>query len=86
MSLALGFNISDLLIGETIIATFLISDAPTGPAGLAQFDDNSNDVIYFSGSIDRVSVVPIPGSGGLMLSGLIFMAIARYRKKFGKVA
>jgi hypothetical protein len=85
VSLALGFNISDLLIGETIIATFLISDALTGPAGLAQFDVNSNDVIYFSGSIDRVSVVPLPGSGGLMLSSLILMAVGRYRKKYGKV-
>jgi len=83
VSMALGFDIDDWLDGETIIVTFLISDTLVGPAALAQFDGldtAQSDGVYFSGSIDRVSVIPIPGSGGLFLSGLIFMAITRYRK------
>jgi len=88
VSLALGFDIDNWLIGETIIATFLISDALVGPAALAQFDlgdTSQSDGIYFSGSIDRASVIPIPGAGGLMLSGLVFLAVARRRKKIQDV-
>jgi len=85
VSLALGFNIVDWLAGETIVASFLIADTWNGQAGLAQFDVtdvNKTDGLYFSASIENIGVIPIPGTGGLMLSGLILMAVARYRQKF----
>lgn len=83
VSLALGFNVSNWLAGETVIVTFLIADAMNDLAGLAQFDGIGDDgqAIYFSGSIENIGVIPIPGSAGLMLSALVLMTVARYRKK-----
>jgi len=81
VSLALGFEITNWLVGETIIATFLISEALNGQAGLGQFDTLTDDVLYFSGSVENIGVIPIPGSAGLMLSGLVLLAVARYRRK-----
>ena len=84
VSLALGFDINDWMDGQTILARFLISGSANsllGGAGLAQHDAASarnDDVFYFSGS---VSVVPIPGSAALMLSGLALMAVAGFRRK-----
>jgi hypothetical protein len=79
VSLALGFDIGDWMAGETIIARFLISGTSPAGAALAQHDAVTGDVFYFSGS---VGLVPIPGSGGLMLSGLVLLAVARYRGKY----
>jgi hypothetical protein len=89
VALALGFDISDWLAHETIVARFLITGSQVGPAGLSQFDsgdDNQADGIYFSASIENIGVVPIPGSGGLMLSGLVLLAVARYRGKYRAVS
>ncbi len=84
VSLALGFDINDWLAGETLVARFLISGTLPSIAALAQHDALTDEVIYFSGS-GSVSVIPIPGTGGLMLTGLALMALARRRKKINQL-
>lgn len=82
VSLALGFDVVDWLAGETIVATFDIGRVlGSGQAGLAQFDADTEDSLYFSGSVQRVSSVPEPGSLMLFALGSLGLLIARKTKK-----
>jgi len=79
VSLALGFDISDWLAGDTIIATFNISEMlEAGQSGLAQFDLATQDKLYFSGNVQMESAsVPEPNSLILFCAGLLGLLMTR---------
>lgn len=74
VSLALGFNVGDLLMDETLSATFEISLTDNG--GLLHFDPDSQFDYYYNGSVSRVvAAVPGPSTLILLMFGLLFMVV-----------
>ncbi len=64
VSLALGFDIGNLLVGESILATFGTSLIDIG--GLSHTDPDSNLTFYFNGAVE-VQPLSVPEPGTLML-------------------
>jgi hypothetical protein len=81
VSFALGFDIDNWLAGESIFASFTLSDSQNGLlAGIQQTDIDLVDAntFYFSGSIQReIAQVDEPSSIALLIIGLLSLIRAR---------
>ena len=78
VSLALGFSLGDLMMGDSLTGLFEISRLDIG--GLIQTDFYSSDSIYFNGTVDVNSVsVSEPSSLILFLASLVLLSSA-YRR------
>ena len=80
VSLALGFELGDILIGQTWTMTLSISDIDIG--GLFHGDDGSDTFAYVNGTVVVDSVTPVPEPAGMLLFlvgilGLRFMRLQR---------
>ncbi|MCU7815437.1 MAG: hypothetical protein KZQ81_09550 [Candidatus Thiodiazotropha sp. (ex Rostrolucina anterorostrata)] len=71
VSLALGFNLGDLVNGANVTGLFELSRLDIG--GLAQTDADSPDTLYFNGTVDVVSSVPEPSIPLLLAAPLLFL-------------
>ena len=78
VSLALGFDVGNLLAGESILATFDTSLSNIG--GLSHTDPDSNLTFYFNGVVE-VQPLSVPEPGTLMLL-IIGMAGLMMRRTF----
>lgn len=72
VSLALGFDLGDLVNGASVTGVFELSRLDIG--GLAHTDADSLDTIYFNGTVDVVvSSVPEPSIPLLLAAPLLFL-------------
>jgi len=74
VSLALGFQVGDLLADQRLVATFEISDQDIG--GLSHTDAFSNTTLFFNGSVQIQPAARIPEPHALGLFGLGLMGLA----------
>lgn len=79
VSFALGFNLGDLLVGDTVTGLFELSRLDIG--GLMQLDAESADSFYFNGTVDVRSsepvAVPEPPVIFLLLTSLLALLLSR---------
>ena len=80
VSLALGFNIGDLLAGETLTAIFEISLTDNG--GLYHYDPDAQTGFWYNGSVAKAGVsVPEPSSFVLLAIGMLSMMFGLRRRR-----
>lgn len=76
VSLALGFDIGEFLIDQTLLAIFTISNQNIG--GLRHVDPNSMTSFYFNGTAELLTMeVPEPNSLFLLALGLLMYRMRR---------
>jgi len=80
VSLALGFELGDILVGQTWTMTFTISDTDIG--GLYHGDEPSGTGAYLNGTavVGSTASVPEPASMLLFLIGMSGMTFVRRRR------
>jgi hypothetical protein len=78
VSLALGFNIGELLIGEKLTVIFDLGLADNG--GLLHSDSDSGMGFYFNGSVSKVDV-PEPPILTLFLFGLLYLFVQAFMSR-----
>jgi hypothetical protein len=77
VSLALGFNVGDFLVNQTLVATFTISDQNIG--GLSHTDPDSMTKFYFNGTVELLPItVPEPKTLFLLALGLVLLTMRRF--------
>jgi len=80
VSLALGFDIGDLLMDQVLVATLTISTLNIG--GLSHTDPDSLFTYYFNGIAEVIPIeIPLPPTWGLMLLSFVFLE--RFKKYSG---
>jgi len=76
VSLALGFDVGELLSGQTLIASMTISDQNIG--GLSHTDPNAGFTLFFNGTVELQPIaVPLPSSLFLLALGLMLINVKR---------
>lgn len=79
VSMALGFNLGSLGLGDSFTALFEISETNIG--GLSHADEDSGDTYYWNGSVEVsplvISTVPEPSALLLILSAFFTLIISR---------
>ncbi len=80
VSLALGFELGDILAGQTWTMTLSISDIDIG--GLYHGDDHSGTGAYINGTVivDTATTVPEPAGLLLFLASLLGMTLVRRQR------
>jgi hypothetical protein len=74
VSLALGFDLGELIAGARVTGVFDISRQNIG--GLIHTDADSNETIYFNGTVDVATTpVPAPSIMLLLLTALPFLGL-----------
>ncbi|MCU7925509.1 MAG: hypothetical protein KZQ97_03595 [Candidatus Thiodiazotropha sp. (ex Dulcina madagascariensis)] len=77
VSLALGFDLGDLVNGASATGIFELSRLDIG--GLVHADPDSLDTLYFNGTVDVVSSVPEPTMPLLLAAPLLFLFLQHRR-------
>jgi hypothetical protein len=81
VSTAMGFNVN-LQAGENATVTFVLGTTNPSSFSLAQFDPDSGETVYLSGSVSSgtpsEAVIPEPSTVFLALAGLVILAGATW--------